>query len=155
MFTENLGAKLATVLVFTALTVPAAWPADAGNSALGDVQAATAEKAGKPAGAKHLKKRQTDESVAATGTNVQMRLTGSLCVGCLVELERKLKLMPGISRAKIDIPGAGGFYDGYSGPGATGIITASMSYDPKTISLEQVEDFIRTQGYTLRRVIER
>lgn len=105
------------------------------------------------------KERKTSASEhltdSGTATNVQMRLSGSLCVGCLVELEKKLKLMPGISRAKVDIPGSASMYDNYSGPGAMGIITATLSYDPNKISMDQVEDFIRTQGYTVRRVIQR
>lgn len=106
---------------------------------------------------KRHKKAAESERITNSGpsTSVQMRMSGSLCIGCLVELERKLKLMPGISRVKVDIPGTGGFYDSYSGPGASGIITASLSYDPTKTSMEQVEDFIRTQGYALRKVIER
>ena len=96
------------------------------------------------------------EPISVNGARqVQMRLSGSLCIGCLIELERKLKLMPGVVRAKIDLPGMGSFYDGYSGPSATGLITTTLSYDPSKISLEQLEDFIRTQGYSMRSLIER
>ncbi len=156
---KNLAAGVATVLVLAGLAVLPAMTRDANNlpGSEDPKQVTTPGKVGNPDGRHKRSKKAATEQISNNGsyTSVQMRLSGSLCIGCLVELERKLKLMPGIGRAKVDIPGTGGFYDNYSGPGATGIITATMSYDPSKISIDQVEDFIRTQGYTLRRVIER
>ncbi len=147
----KMGVKLATALVLAGLAICPVMPKDAeGANAAGDTNVTSTKVGKKP------KKPASSERISDNGnsTSVQLRLSGSLCVGCLVELERKLKLMPGISRVKVDIPGTSSF-DSYSGPGASGIITTTMSYDPGKISMEQVEDFIRTQGYTVRRVIER
>ncbi|MBX9878550.1 MAG: hypothetical protein K2Y22_08845 [Candidatus Obscuribacterales bacterium] len=147
--------KLATVLVFAGLvlcpSMPASMSQNAGSAAAAEDTKVTSAKVGKKP-----KKAGSSERISdnANSTSVQLRLSGSLCVGCLVELERKLKLMPGMVRVKVDIPGTSSF-DSYSGPGASGIITATMSYDSSKISMEQLEDFIRTQGYTVRRVIER
>lgn len=138
-----------------AILLTLACPAFSQENASETKPVVTAKKEGKRQARQDRKVEQSEHSSTGTSTNVQMRMTGSLCIGCLVELEKKLKLMPGITRAKVDIPGHGGFYDGYSGPGASGVITATMSYDPNKISMDQVEDFIRTQGYTLRKVIER
>lgn len=156
---KNLAVGVATVLVFAGFAVPPTMSQDANNSSAGQApkQVTTPGKVEDAAFRRKRSKKAEIERFSNDGshTNVQIRLSGSLCIGCLVELERKLKLMPGIARAKVDIPGTGGFYDNYGGPGASGIITATMSYDPSKISMDQVEDFIRTQGYTLRRVIER
>lgn len=149
------GLKAATVLVFAGLVIctsmPPAMSENGGAAGASEDTKVTSTKVGKKP-----KKSSSSERISDNGPSagVQLRLSGSLCVGCLVELERKLKLMPGISRVKVDIPGTSSF-DSYSGPGASGIITATMSYDPSKISMEQLEDFIRTQGYTVRRVIER
>jgi len=110
-------------------------------------------------GSKAHKKKQDrireENFTPGPGQQVQMRLAGSLCVGCLLELERKLKLMPGVTRVKINLPGIGGFYDTYTGPSASGLITANLSYDPSKTSIDQLEDFIRTQGYTMRSATEK
>lgn len=148
----NIFTKSGTIGLFLAVLASSAIAQEAPRTAV-------EEAGGAPSLQKEHKRKppKPSEQISSNGpsTNVQMRLSGSLCIGCLVELERKLKLMPGITRAKVDIPGTGSFYDNYGGPGASGIITATMSFDPSKISLDQVEDFIRTQGYTLRRVIER
>ncbi len=84
----------------------------------------------------------------------EMKLSGSMCMSCLHEVERKLKLIQGVSKAKIEYPGER-YYDYYQSPGLNSWARLTLSYDPGMIDLVSIKAFLRNQGYHPFKVVEK
>ncbi|MBI4532305.1 MAG: heavy-metal-associated domain-containing protein [Candidatus Melainabacteria bacterium] len=80
---------------------------------------------------------------------VQMRLAGSSCISCLMELEKKLKGMKGIVKAKVEYLGDNVFY--YQAlPSSQAVIV----YDQTLVSLETIKSFLKFQGYQAFKIVD-
>lgn len=81
---------------------------------------------------------------------VQMRLAGSPCLSCLMELEKKLKGIKGVVKAKVEYLGDNVFH--YQ---ALPSSQAMIVYDQAQLSLEAIKSFLKFQGYHAFKVIDK
>lgn len=81
-----------------------------------------------------------------------MRLSGSSCLSCLAQLEKTLKGLPGITKAKIEFPGE--TLQFYNLSGATWAL-ATITYDPSKRTLASMIDLIAHQGYHAYKVVDK
>jgi copper chaperone CopZ len=82
---------------------------------------------------------------------IQMRLSGSSCTACLRELERKMKAVSGISKCKIEYPGEN-LYQAVPGAGWS---LATIVADVNKVSVQQIVQFMKTQGYHAFKIIDK
>jgi copper chaperone CopZ len=82
---------------------------------------------------------------------IQMRLSGSSCVACLHELEKKFRSISGVQKCKIDYPGEN-LYQAV--PGA-GWALATIVADINRVSVQQMVQFMKTQGYHAFKIIDK
>jgi copper chaperone CopZ len=82
---------------------------------------------------------------------IQMRLSGSSCVACLHELEKKFRNISGVQKCKIDYPGEN-LYQAV--PGA-GWALATIVADVNRVSVQQMVQFMKTQGYHAFKIIDK
>lgn len=83
---------------------------------------------------------------------VKMRLSGSTCVSCLMELEKKLKTVRGVSKVKIERPGEA--YFAYRGPPVAPWSEATITYDPAQVTLEAIVAAMKMQGYHAYKIVQ-
>jgi len=141
-----------TLSLGSATPSPCLAGADGGDAGAADTAGEKAPAASAPAATKSsgdLPAVQTAAPLSpgapAREHRVQMRLSGSNCIACLMELEKKLKGMSGVTRVKIERPDeASAFY--FGGPGASWS-EATIIYNPDTAPLQQVMSLMRSQGY--------
>lgn len=84
---------------------------------------------------------------------VQMRLSGSTCLSCLMELEKKVKAVRGVSKVKIERPGEA--YFAYRGPPVAPWSEATITYDPSQVTLEAIVAVMKTQGYHAYKIVHK
>jgi len=84
---------------------------------------------------------------------VQMRLSGSTCLSCLMALERKLKELPGIAKAKIERADQTHF-EFQGAPGST-YSEATITYDIGQVALSDIIDFMRNHGYRAYKIVDK
>jgi copper chaperone CopZ len=94
----------------------------------------------------------TSGNKAESRHRVQMRISGSSCLSCLSELERKLKEQPGVDKVKIDFPSSGGSFFGMQGPLWS---LANISYQPEKLPLPKLLQFIEQQGYHAYKIVDK
>lgn len=92
------------------------------------------------------------ESTEANLHKVQMRITGSSCLSCLEELEKRLKEQPGIDKVKIEFPAGGVSFFSMQGPLWS---LAHISYRPSQLPLNKLLQFIEHQGYHPYKVMDK
>lgn len=162
------------ILVLATLLVCAgACPAGAGESPAQPGASAPAsagsekERPGAPASAENemepplprLKKdpaggTEKAEPQAVRGSHrVRMRLSGSTCVACIMDLEKKLRAMQGIVKVKIERPDQATFAY-FGGPGASWS-EATIVYDPVVVPLNAVTSYLRAQGFHPWKIVDR
>jgi copper chaperone CopZ len=129
-------------------------------------QASTGEAANsspdKGAGSQEVRQGQPETATSEAGVpgaapgalhQVQMRLSGSTCVSCLMELEKKLKTVRGVSKVKIGRPGEA--YFAYRGPPVAPWSEATITYDPARVTLEAIVAVMKTQGYHAYKIVHK
>jgi len=82
-----------------------------------------------------------------------MRLLGSTCLTCLMALERKLKELPGIAKAKIERADQTHF-EFQGAPGST-YSEATITYDIGQVALSDIIDFMRNHGYRAYKIVDK
>jgi copper chaperone CopZ len=132
----------------------AAKPETAGEKNLKNEGAASEQKAESAAGELREPTNQPAPQPSGRTRLAEMKLSGSMCMSCLHEVERKLKVIPGVSKAKIEYPGER-IYDYYQSPGLNSWARLTLSYDPAMLDLESLKSFLRTQGYHPFKIVEK
>jgi len=82
-----------------------------------------------------------------------MKLSGSMCLACLKELERRMTALTGVKQVKIEYPGDN-LYEFYSLPGGASYASATIRYDASLESLDALLGFLRGQGYHPYKVLD-
>ena len=96
---------------------------------------------------------QKSSSPAPKLHRVQMRLSGSTCLSCLMELEKKFRTFAGVTKVKIEPPGQN-YYRYYGAPGAA-FSEATIIYDSSVIALKEMTDFVKFQGYQPFKIVDK
>jgi copper chaperone CopZ len=119
-----------------------------------------------PAGSRSTQGEKEDSAVPAGSRSsqgarpsghlktVEMKISGSMCLACLHELEKRLKELPGLSKAKIEYPGDN-YYNAYLQTVAASFARATISYDPGLVDLDNIKAMLRSQGYFAFKVIDK
>src|SRR5262249_38328156 len=84
---------------------------------------------------------------------MQMRLSGSMCIACLKDLEDALRRLPGINRIRIERPMAT-FTQAVS-PDVSNWAQGVVVYDEKRIPAEYLRNVIRGNGYHSYHIVDK
>ncbi|GEM_PF-3475784 len=85
---------------------------------------------------------------------LQMRLSGSSCTACLHELERKIKEMPGVVKARVELPVSARYYGAWEAAPAAAP-EATVSFDGSRTSFAEIQALLKVQGYHPFKVVEK
>ena len=99
-----------------------------------------------------------DWSQAQQWHRATMALSGSICIACLIELENKLRALPGIPYAKISRALPAPTADGVAPPAkpqeteldekdSTKRIDAVIIYDANAVKFDKLQTFIKNEKY--------
>jgi len=91
--------------------------------------------------------------VAPEWHRLQMRLSGSMCIACLKDLEDNLKKVAGVDRVRIQRPQTN-FYQPIS-PDVTNWAEAVAVFDGKRVQLDALRELIKQNGYHSYRIVDR
>lgn len=85
--------------------------------------------------------------------HLSMRISGSMCITCLKELEKKVKELVGVADAKIDFDAmkAVHYFDAVNQDSAP----ITVDYDPNQISLQSLRTYLRHKGYRTYKIVDR
>lgn len=86
-------------------------------------------------------------------TAVEMKISGSMCVACLHELEKALKEIPGVEKVKIQHP-PDNYYEFFQA-GQSTWARLNLSYDAAQVSLDGIKAVLKTKGYHVFKTIAR
>jgi len=84
----------------------------------------------------------------------EMRLSGSMCMACLKELENRLKELQGVAKVKIEYPFQK-YYEYYLAPTMNQTARAVITYDSNLTSMPDIKAFMRIQGYHPYKIVEK
>jgi copper chaperone CopZ len=81
-----------------------------------------------------------------------MRLSGSACLSCLKELEKKIAAITGVKSAKVHPPEQ--TYHSYEAPLTLQTSTAEIIFDANAVSADALRIFLKQKGYYPFKVVD-
>ena len=84
----------------------------------------------------------------------EMKLSGSMCVACLHELETRVKALPGVLKVKIEPPDEN-YYNYYQAPVLNSWARTVIDFDESVITLEEIKALLRRQGYHPFKIVQK
>ena len=82
-----------------------------------------------------------------------MRISGSMCIACLKELEENLRKLAGVDKARVE-KSQTNYFQPYS-PDVSNWADGVVLYDSKKIQLDYLRDAIRQGGYHSYKIVDK